>query len=138
LAWLARRLDEDKPDLIVLARYMRILPPSLVKKYPQRIVGIHPTLEPHFSGERPYQAAFESGVRLHGCTAHFVTEQLDEGPIIAQEVFPIDVGRDGVEKIREKALNLEAQTLSRAVQKVLAGQISVQDGKCVYTDIFPA
>lgn len=132
LAWLSKRLDQDRPDFIVLARYMRILPPELVAKYPSRIINIHPTLEPQFPGPQPYRKTFESGVRLHGCTAHFVTERLDEGPIIAQDVFAVDVGRDTLESIREKGLTLEGQVLSRAVKLALAGELTVRNGKVIY------
>src|SRR5205807_1213461 len=81
-AWLGKTLKEHSPDLVVLARYMRILPAQIVAAFKSRIINIHPSLLPYFPGAAPYKQAYESGVRVHGCTAHFVTEQLD-----AEQVF---------------------------------------------------
>src|SRR5206468_4396783 len=113
--WLADRLKHYAVDLVVLARYMRILPEQIVKTYRHRIINIHPSLLPYFPGAAPYKQAYESGVRVHGCTAHFVTEQLDEGPVILQDVFHINVGQDTLDDVKENGLRSEAQTLSKAV-----------------------
>jgi len=94
MAWLLGRLRELKPDVVVLARYMQILVPEIIRAFPSRIINIHPSLLPFFPGAAPYRQAFESGARVTGCTAHFVTEQLDQGPIILQDVFHINVGTD--------------------------------------------
>jgi formyltetrahydrofolate deformylase len=130
--WLQRSLADAAPDLIVLARYMRILPPEIVKAYPSRIINIHPSLLPYFPGAAPYKQAYESGVRVHGCTAHFVTEQLDEGPVIMQDVFHINVGVDGLDDVKRKGLELEGQVLSRAVQLFLDEELVVVEGKVIF------
>ena len=112
--WLGKKLAElgaggQQVDLVVLARYMRILPPELVAAFADRIINIHPSLLPYFPGAAPYKQAYESGVRVHGCTAHFVTEQLDEGPVIMQDVFHINVGTDSLEDVKAKGLELEGR-----------------------------
>ena len=106
-AWLLDRLAHYGADLVVLARYMQILPPEVVQAYPSRIINIHPSLLPQFPGPRPYHRAWEAGVRVAGCTAHYVTEDLDEGPIILQDVFGIDVGRDSAEDVRAKVSSVD-------------------------------
>lgn len=131
-AWLADHLKESTADLVVLARYMRILPESIVQTYRHRIVNIHPSLLPYFPGAAPYKQAYESGVRVHGCTAHFVTEQLDEGPVIMQDVFHINVGSDSLDDVKRKGLELEAQVLSKAVQLFLDEELVVVQGKVIF------
>ena len=111
---------------------MRILPPSLIAAYRNRIVNIHPSLLPYFPGAAPYKQAYESGVRVHGCTAHFVTEQLDEGPVIFQDVFHINVGADSLEDVKANGLDLEARTLSRAVRLFLDEELVVVEGKVIF------
>ncbi len=130
--WLAAALKELSPDLLVLARYMRIVPATLVKSYGNRIINIHPSLLPFFPGASPYKQAYESGVRVHGCTAHFVTEQLDEGPVILQDVFHINVGSDSLEDVKNKGLTLEAAVLSKSVQLFLDEELVVVDGKVIF------
>ncbi|HEX8340428.1 MAG TPA: formyltetrahydrofolate deformylase [Tepidisphaeraceae bacterium] len=127
-AWLEKELERHHVDVVVLARYMRILPPAMVAKYRHRVINIHPSLLPHFPGAAPYRQAFESGVRVSGCTAHFVTEQLDEGPVILQDVFHIDVGSDTLDDVKQKGLALEAGTLSRALGLYLNEELVVADG----------
>lgn len=130
--WLLRELQARSVDLIVLARYMRILPKKIIEAFPNRILNIHPSLLPHFPGAAPYRQAYESGVRVHGCTAHFVTEQLDEGPVVFQDVFHINVGADSLEDVKQKGLSLEAQVLSRAVKLYLDEELVVVDGKVIF------
>ncbi len=130
--WLADNLQQHEVDLVVLARYMRILPESLVARHRHKIINIHPSLLPFFPGAAPYRQAYESGVRVHGCTAHFVTEQLDEGPVILQDVFHINVGVDSLDDVKEKGLKLEAQVLSKAVQLYLDEELVVVDGKVIF------
>jgi formyltetrahydrofolate deformylase len=130
--WLLKKLNEAKADMIVLARYMRILPAKVVQAYRHRIINIHPSLLPYFPGANPYKQAYDSGVRVHGCTAHFVTEQLDEGPVILQDVFHINVGADNVEDVKRKGLELEGQVLSKAVQLFLDEELVVVDGKVIF------
>ncbi|MEO6434995.1 MAG: formyltetrahydrofolate deformylase [Tepidisphaeraceae bacterium] len=130
--WLAKKLAELKPDLIVLARYMRILPPAIVQQHAHKIINIHPSLLPYFPGAAPYKQAYESGVRVHGCTAHFVTDQLDEGPVILQDVFHINVGADTLADVKENGLTLESQVLSKSVQLYLDEELVVVEGKVIF------
>ena len=132
MTWLLEQLKEIKPDLVVLARYMQILAPALVAAYPSRIINIHPSLLPFFPGASPYRQAYESGARVTGCTAHFVTEQLDQGPIILQDAFHINVGVDSAEDVREHGLELEADTLAKAVRFFLDEELVVVNGKVVF------
>jgi formyltetrahydrofolate deformylase len=132
MKWLLARLRDLKPDLIVLARYMQILSPEIVAAFPSRIINIHPSLLPYFPGASPYRQAFESGARVTGCTAHFVTEQLDQGPIILQDVFHINVGTDTAEEVRERGLSLEADILAKAVRFFLDEELVVINGKVVF------
>lgn len=131
-AWLADTLKHVGADLVVLARYMRILPPELIRQYPSRIINIHPSLLPYFPGAAPYKQAFDSGVRVHGCTAHFVTDQLDEGPVILQDVFHINVGIDSLEDVKAKGLELEGKVLSKSVQLFLDEELVVVEGKVIF------
>ena len=131
-AWMQDTLKEHGVDLVVLARYMRILPPKIVAAYRHKIINIHPSLLPYFPGAAPYKQAYESGVRVHGCTAHFVTEQLDEGPVILQDVFHINVGNDTLDDVKAKGLELEAKVLSKAVQLFLDEELVVVEGKVIF------
>ncbi|HZZ44939.1 MAG TPA: formyltetrahydrofolate deformylase [Tepidisphaeraceae bacterium] len=131
-AWLLTQLNQHNIDLVVLARYMRILPPEIINAYRYKIINIHPSLLPYFPGAAPYKQAYESGVRVHGCTAHFVTEQLDEGPVILQDVFHINVGVDSLDTIKENGLSLEAKTLSEAVRLHLNEELVVVEGKVIF------
>ena len=130
--WLLRQLNEHGVDLVVLARYMRILPPRIIAAFRSKVINIHPSLLPYFPGAAPYKQAYESGVRVHGCTAHFVTEQLDQGPVILQDVFHINVGADSLEDVKRKGLELEAQVLSKSVQLFLDEELFVVDGKVIF------
>ena len=131
-AWLGAELAGLKPDLVVLARYMQILSPELIARYPSRIINIHPSLLPYHPGPNAYRQAFLEGVRVSGCTAHFVTEQLDAGPVILQDVFHIRVGEDTLDTVKERGQSLEAQVLSKAVQLWLNGQLVVKDKKVMF------
>lgn len=131
-AFLLRELDAQEVDVVVLARYMQILSPTVVGPHAGRIINIHPSLLPYFPGANPYRRAWEDGVRVTGCTAHFVTEELDAGPIILQDVFQIDVGVDSVEDVRRKGRALEGKVLSRAVQLYLNNEVVVINGKVVF------
>ena len=131
-AFLLEELTRLNADVVVLARYMQILTTTIVDPYAGRIINIHPSLLPHFPGANPYRRAWEDGVRVSGCTAHFVTAELDAGPIILQDVFQIDVGIDSVEDVRTKGRALEGRVLSRAVQLYLDNEIVVINGKVVF------
>ncbi|MDE1863343.1 MAG: formyltetrahydrofolate deformylase [Thaumarchaeota archaeon] len=115
-------------DLIVLARYMRILSPNFVWRYPNRIINIHPSLLPAFPGAFAYVQAFERGAKIVGCTAHYVTEDLDQGPIIFQDAFAIDE-KETLESLKRKGQRLEARTLLEAVKMHLEGRLEVYWGK---------
>jgi formyltetrahydrofolate deformylase len=130
--WLLAKLKEHSVDLVVLARYMRILPERMVAAFRHRIINIHPSLLPYFPGAAPYRQAYESGVRVHGCTAHFVTEQLDQGPVIMQDVFHINVGVDSLEDVKARGLELEGAVLSKAVELYLNEELLVVDGKVIF------
>jgi len=115
-------------DLIVLARYMRILSPNFVWRYPNRIINIHPSLLPAFPGAFAYVQAYERGAKIVGCTAHYVTEDLDQGPIIFQDAFTID-SDETVESLKKKGQKIEAETLLEAVKMHLEGRLEVYWGK---------
>ena len=117
-------IEEYNIDLIVLARYMRILTPNFVWRYPNRIINIHPSLLPAFPGAYAYVQAFERGAKIVGCTAHFVTEELDQGPIICQEAFKV-MESDTLETIKKKGQELEAATLLEAVKLFLDDRLDV-------------
>lgn len=112
-------------DLIVLARYMRILTPNFVWRYPNRIINIHPSLLPAFPGAMAYAQAFERGTKIVGVTAHYVTENLDQGPIIFQDSFKVDPD-DSLEIIKSKGQKLEADTLLKAVKMHLENKLDVR------------
>lgn len=132
MAWLLEKLRALKPDLVVLARYMQILSPEIVAAFKSRIINIHPSLLPFFPGASPYRQAYEKGVRVTGCTAHIVTPELDQGPIILQDVFHINVGVDTAEDVKQRGLALEAETLNRAVKYFLDEEIVVVDNQVVF------
>ncbi len=125
--------DAHQIDLIVLARYMQILSPEFVKRYPQRIINIHHSFLPAFIGAKPYHRAFERGVKLIGATSHYVTEVLDEGPIIEQDIARIS-HRDQVEDLIQKGRDLERIVLSRAVRWHIENRILVYANKTVVFD----
>ena len=112
-------------DLISLARYMRILSPNFVWRYPNRIINIHPSLLPAFPGALAYAQAFERGTKIVGVTSHYVTENLDQGPIIFQDSFKVDPN-DTLEKIKAKGQKLEAETLLKATKMHLENKLEVR------------
>ena len=120
-------------DLIVLARYMQILSGEFIANYPQRIINIHHSFLPAFVGAQPHQQAFERGVKLLGATAHYVTEVLDDGPIIEQDVMRIS-HRDSVQDLVQKGRDLEKIVLSRAVGWHLEHRVLLYGNKTVVFD----
>ena len=126
-------LEENQVDVIVLARYMQILSPEFVARYPRRIINVHHSFLPAFSGARPYHAAFQRGVKLIGATSHYVTAVLDDGPIIEQDVARVS-HRDQLEDLIEKGRALERVVLSRAVRWHLEHRILVCGNKTVVFD----
>jgi len=120
-------------DLVVLARYMRILSRDFVDRYPNRIINIHHSFLPAFAGARPYHQAHERGVKIIGATAHYVTAQLDEGPIIEQDVSRVS-HRDGVADLVRKGRDLEKIVLARAVRYHLEHRVLTYANKTVVFD----
>ncbi len=112
-------------DFISLARYMRILSPNFVWRYPNRIINIHPSVLPAFPGALAYEQAFERGTKIVGVTSHYVTENLDQGPIIFQDSFKVDPN-DTLEKIKTKGQRLEADTLLKAMKMHLENKLEVR------------
>jgi len=112
-------------DLISLARYMRILSPNFVWRYPNRIINIHPSVLPAFPGALAYEQAYERGTKIVGVTAHYVSEDLDQGPIIFQDSFKVDPN-DTLEKIKTKGQKLEADTLLKAMKMHLENKLEVR------------
>jgi formyltetrahydrofolate deformylase len=126
-------LVEQKIDLVVLARYMQVLSPEFVSRYRYRIINIHHSFLPAFLGAKPYHRAFARGVKLIGATSHYVTDDLDEGPIIEQDVIRIS-HRDNVEDLVQKGRDLEKIILSRAVRWHLENRVLVYANKTVVFD----
>lgn len=117
-------------DLVVLARYMQVLSADFVAKWPYRIINIHHSFLPAFVGANPYQQAYDKGVKLIGATAHYVTEELDQGPIIEQDVSRVS-HRDDVDTLRERGQDLERNALARAVRWHLEDRIIVHGNKTI-------
>jgi formyltetrahydrofolate deformylase len=126
-------LKQHNPDFIVLARYMQILSHQFVSAYPQRIINIHHSFLPAFIGAKPYHQAFQRGVKLIGATSHYVTEVLDDGPIIEQDVVRIS-HRDAVEDLIQKGRDLEKIVLSRAVRWHIENRVLLYGHKTVVFD----
>jgi formyltetrahydrofolate deformylase len=126
-------LAAEKIDLVVLARYMQVLSSEFVARYPLRVINVHHSFLPAFVGAKPYHRAFERGVKLIGATSHYATQDLDEGPIIEQDVVRIS-HRDGLEDLLEKGRDLEKVVLSRAVRWHIDHRILVYERKTVIFD----
>lgn len=126
-------LETNGIDLVVLARYMRILSPRFIRRFEQRIINVHHSFLPAFSGARPYHQAFERGVKLIGATAHYATEVLDDGPIIEQDVLRVS-HRDQLDDLIQKGRDLERIVLSRAVRWRLEHRILRYANKTVVFD----
>ncbi|HEY8345846.1 MAG TPA: formyltetrahydrofolate deformylase [Symbiobacteriaceae bacterium] len=124
------KLLEGQVDLVVLARYMQILTPNFIQHYPNRIINIHHSFLPAFVGAKPYLQAYQRGVKLIGATAHYVTEELDAGPIIEQDVQRVD-HRYSVEDLKRTGRYIERIVLARAVRWHLEDRILVHENKTV-------
>lgn len=118
-------LEEHSIDFIVLARYMQILSPDFIRHYPNKIINIHHSFLPAFKGSNPYRQAFERGVKIIGATAHFVSEDLDQGPIIAQNVSHVS-SKDDVASLKIKGRDTERIVLAKAVKQYTQERIFVQ------------
>jgi len=126
-------LKDYKIDLVILARYMQIFSKNFVKNFKEKIINIHHSFLPSFKGENPYLQAYQRGVKLIGATAHYVTEKLDEGPIIEQDVVRVS-HRDTVDDLKRKGRDLEKIVLARAVRLHLENKILVYKNKTVIFD----
>lgn len=122
-------IDRFQPDLIVLAGFMRILTAEFVQHYAGRMINIHPSLLPAFTGMHTHQRAIEAGVRLHGCTVHFVTPVLDHGPIIAQAAVPV-LGHDDAGSLAKRVLDQEHRLYPMVVRWFAEGRLQL-DGQRV-------
>lgn len=123
-------LKDHDIDLIVLARYMQILTPKFVAANPNKIINIHHSFLPAFIGARPYERAYERGVKLIGATSHYVTNELDEGPIIEQDISRVD-HRDHVDSLKKSGRSIERSVLARAVKWHLEDRIIVHQNKTI-------
>jgi len=123
-------IDKHDFDYIVLAKYMRILTPGFVAAYPEKIINIHHSFLPAFIGANPYKQAYERGVKIIGATAHFVTDDLDEGPIIAQDVIPVN-HRFEWKDMQRAGRDVEKTVLSRALDLVLHDRVFVNGNKTI-------
>jgi formyltetrahydrofolate deformylase len=119
---------------VILARYMQILSPKIVQAYAHRIINIHHSFLPAFVGANPYQQAYDKGVKLIGATAHYVTEELDMGPIIAQDVVRV-THRLTVDKLKELGQNIEKTVLARAIQSHAEDRIIINGNKTIVFDL---
>jgi formyltetrahydrofolate deformylase len=126
-------LEAHRVDLVILARYMQVLSDGFVRHYPQRIINIHHSFLPAFAGARPYHQAHERGVKIIGATAHYATPELDQGPIIDQDVARVS-HRDSVEDLVRKGRDLERTVLARAVDLHLRNRVLVYGNKTVVFD----
>ena len=133
-AVVARTLERYAPELIVLAGFMRVLTPEFVRRYAGRLINIHPSLLPSFPGLNTHQRALDAGVRVHGATVHFVSEEVDAGPIIAQAAVAVHADDDKV-KLAERVLQQEHRLLPQAVRHVLEGRVRYADRRVVLKDI---
>ncbi len=127
---MMRLIDEHEFDIIVLAKYMRILTSNFVSKYPKQIVNIHHSFLPAFIGANPYKQAYKRGVKIIGATAHFVTDDLDEGPIIAQDVIPV-THRFEWRDMQRAGQDVEKIVLSRALNLVLNDRVFVYGNRTI-------
>jgi len=127
---VAQLVDQYQPNYLVLAKYMRVLTPEFVARYSGRIVNIHHSFLPAFIGAKPYQQAFTRGVKIIGATAHFVTNDLDEGPIIEQDITRVDHGHSAA-AMAAAGRDVEKLVLSRALQLVLQERVFIHGNKTV-------
>ncbi len=125
---LADRIDAFAPDLVVLAGFMRILTDAFVTRFAGRLINIHPSLLPAYPGLHTHQRAMEDGVRVHGCTVHFVTPALDHGPIIIQAAVPVLEG-DDASILARRVLAEEHRVYPLAVLWFAEGRLSIRDGR---------
>lgn len=124
-------------EIVALAGYMRLLTPAFVERWSGRLVNIHPALLPAFRGLDTHRRALDAGVRIHGCTVHFVTEATDEGPIIAQAAVPV-LAEDDVGQLAARVLKAEHRLYPMALAMVASGQATLRDGRTVHAGFHDA
>ncbi|MEK1887707.1 MAG: phosphoribosylglycinamide formyltransferase [Phyllobacterium sp.] len=132
-AAVSAALRAAEVDIVCLAGYMRLISPEFVREWEGRMLNIHPSLLPLFRGLHTHEQALEAGVRIHGCTVHFVTEGMDEGPIIAQTAVSVKTG-DTPATLTERVLSVEHETYARALALVASGKAVMQNGRTVFSD----
>ncbi len=128
---LARAVDSYEPDIIVLAGFMRILTPSFVSRYAGRIINIHPSLLPKYPGLHTHQRVLDAGERWHGCTVHYVSEELDGGPAIIQGRVPV-LDHDDEDQLAARVLEVEHKIFPRALALIANGRIRLEDAEVWY------
>jgi phosphoribosylglycinamide formyltransferase 1 len=131
-AALARQIDAFTPDLVALAGFMRVLTPGFVDRYAGRMLNVHPSLLPSFAGLKTHQQALDAGVRLHGASVHFVTSQLDHGPIVVQSAVPVLNGDDAA-ALAERVLATEHIIYPRAVRWFVEGRLALDGPRVTLT-----
>lgn len=132
---LALMVDSYQPDYVLLAGFMRILTPEFVQRFEGRLINIHPSLLPLFPGLNTHQQALDSELQWHGCTVHFVTEELDHGPIIAQGIVPVHHD-DDARRLAARLLVIEHHVYNTVVQWLADGRVRLLDsGKVQVTDV---
>src|SRR5881392_948166 len=124
---LAKAIDMHSPDLVALAGFMRVLGADFVRRYSGRMLNIHPSLLPAFPGLHTHRRALQEGVKLHGCTVHFVTPQVDHGPIIAQAAIPVRA-RDTEATLAARVLEQEHRIYPLAIRWFVEGRLAVENG----------
>ena len=130
---LLAAIDRHAPDLVILAGFMRILTPDFVSHYAGRMINIHPSLLPSFTGMHTHQRAIDAGVHVHGCTVHFVTAELDHGPMIAQAAVPVYADDDAA-KLAARVLKEEHRIYPAAVRWFAEGRLKVMGQRVLLSD----
>ncbi len=126
-AALAAEIAKYSPAAVALAGFMRILTPRLVSRYADRLLNVHPSLLPAFTGLKTHERALAAGVKVHGCTVHFVTPELDAGPIVAQAAVPVLAG-DTADELAARVLRQEHKIYPQALRWLVEGKLSIKDG----------
>jgi phosphoribosylglycinamide formyltransferase-1 len=134
---LASVIDGGEPDLVVLAGFMRVLGAAFVSRYEGRLLNIHPSLLPAYPGLHTHRRALADGVRVHGCTVHFVTRDVDVGPIVVQGVVPV-LPDDDETRLAARVLEVEHRILPAAVCWFCAGEIALETGRVAFRRPMPA
>jgi formyltetrahydrofolate deformylase len=132
-AAMLKVIERAQPDYLVLAKFMRVLTPEFVTRFPARIVNIHHSFLPAFAGAKPYQQAFDRGVKVIGASAHFVTDKLDEGPLIVQQVIPVDHTHTAHD-LAQAGRDVEQMALARALRLVLEDRVFLCGNRTVIFD----